>query len=96
MEPGPGSMNGAKFLAYVKLWLAPRRARYVDNLAVHKESWHREVIEARGATLRYLPQYSPDLNPIEIPFRTLKVFPRKAAERTILACDAALASSPAR
>jgi hypothetical protein len=41
------------------------------------------VIEARGATLRYLPKYSPDLNPIEMPFGKLKADLRKAAERTI-------------
>ena len=39
----------------------------------------REAIEARGAALRYLPQYSPDLNPIEMPFSKLKAYSRKAA-----------------
>ena len=43
----------------------------------------REAIEARGAALRYLPQYSPDLNPIEMPFSKLKAYLRKAAERKI-------------
>jgi transposase len=38
---------------------------------------------ARGATLRYLPQYSPDLNPIEMPFSKLKASLRKPADRTI-------------
>ena len=37
----------------------------------------------QGATLRYLPKYSPDLNPIEMPFSKLKAHLRKAAERTI-------------
>jgi transposase len=41
------------------------------------------VGEARGAMLRYLPKYSPDLNPIEMPFSKLKAYLRKAAERTI-------------
>ena len=41
----------------------------------------REAIEAAGATLRYLPPYSPDLNPIELLFAKLKVLLRKAAER---------------
>ena len=41
------------------------------------------AIEARGAMLRYLPKYSPDLNPIEMPFSKLKAYLRKAAERTI-------------
>ena len=43
----------------------------------------REAIEARGATLRYLRKYSPDLDPIEMPFSKLKAGLRKAAERTI-------------
>jgi transposase len=55
----------------------------IDNLPAHKAAGIREVIEARGATLRYLPQYSPDLNPIEMPFSKLKASLRKAAERTI-------------
>jgi DDE superfamily endonuclease len=42
----------------------------------------REAIEARGATLRYLPKYSPDLNPIEVPFSQMKADLRKAGERT--------------
>ena len=44
----------------------------IDNLPAHKAAGIREAIEARGATLRYLPQYSPDLNPIEMPFSKLK------------------------
>ena len=82
-----GSMNGAKFLAYVKQCLAPTLKRkdnvVIDNLRAHKVAGIREAIEARGATLRYLPQYSPDLNPIEMPFSKLKASLRKAAERTI-------------
>ena len=80
-------MNGAKFLAYVKQCLAPTLKRkdnvVIDNLPAHKAAGIREAIEARGATLRYLPQYSPDLNPIEMPFSKLKASLRKAAERTI-------------
>ena len=41
------------------------------------------AIEDARATLRYLPQYSPDLNPIEMPFSQFKTFLRKAAERTV-------------
>ena len=82
-----GSMNGAKFLAYVKQCLGPTLKRedivMIDNLPAHKAAGIREAIEARGATLRYLPQYSPDLNPIEMPFSKLKASLRKAAERTI-------------
>ena len=55
----------------------------IDNLPAHKAAGVREAIEARGAMLRYLPKYSPDLNPIEMPFSKLKAYLRKAAERTI-------------
>src|SRR5215469_6526894 len=82
-----GSRNGGKFLAYVKQCLAPTLSRkdivVIDNLPAHQAPGVRDAIEARGATLRYLPQYSPDLNPIEMPFSKLKASLRKAAERTI-------------
>ena len=82
-----GAMTGKKFLAYVEQRLAPALKHkdivVIDNLPAHKAAGVREVIEARGATLRYLPKYSPDLNPIEMPFSKLKAFLRKAAERTI-------------
>jgi transposase len=55
----------------------------MDNLPVHKVAGVREAIEAVGATLLYLPSYSPDLNPIEMAFSKLKAHLRKAAERTI-------------
>jgi len=42
-----------------------------------------QVIKARGAELRYLPKYSPDINPIESVFSPLKATLRKAAERTV-------------
>ena len=75
------------FLAYVEQSLAPALKRkdivVMDNLPAHKVPGVREAIEARGATLRYLPQYSPDLNPIEMPFSKLKADLRKAAERTV-------------
>jgi transposase len=41
------------------------------------------AIEAAGATFRYLPQYSPDLNPIEMPFSKFKSYLRKLAQRTV-------------
>jgi transposase len=82
-----GSMNGTTFLAYVEQSLVPMLKRndivVMDNLPAHKVPGVREAIEARGAELRYLPQYSPDLNPIEMPFSKLKADLRKAAERTI-------------
>jgi hypothetical protein len=47
----------------------------------HVKTSTREAIEARGASLLYLPSYSPDLNPIEIAFNKLKRLLRSAAER---------------
>lgn len=55
----------------------------MDNLPAHKASGIREAIEAVGATLRYLPPYSPDFNPIENAFSKLKALLRARAERTI-------------
>jgi transposase len=80
-------MTGETFLAYVEQFLAPTLMRkdivILDNLSAHKAPGIREAIETSGATLRYLPQYSPDLNPIEMFFSQLKAFLRKLAERTI-------------
>jgi transposase len=56
----------------------------MDNLPAHKVPGVNEAIEAVGATVRYLPQYSSDLNPIEMPFSKFKAFLRKASERTVL------------
>jgi transposase len=55
----------------------------MDNLSSHKGQKVRERIEAAGASLLYLPPYSPDFNPIENAFAKLKALLRKAAERTI-------------
>lgn len=57
----------------------------MDNLSSHKSEEVREIIEAAGARLLYLPPYSPDLNPIEMAFAKLKAHLRKAAERSMLA-----------
>jgi len=71
----------------MKQYLVPTLKRgdivMMDNLPVHKVAGVREAIEAAGATLIYLPPYSPDLNPIEMAFSKLKAHLRKAAERTI-------------
>jgi transposase len=82
-----GAINGAAFLAYVEQFLAPTLAAgdivVLDNLSSHKVNGVREAIEARGASLLYLPPYSPDLNPIELAFSKLKRLLRDAAERTV-------------
>jgi transposase len=75
------------FLAYVKQCLVPTLKRgeivLMDNLPVHKVAGVAEAIEAAGATLIYLPKYSPDLKPIELAFSKRKAHLRKAAEHTI-------------
>jgi len=55
----------------------------MDNLPAHKGPRVEELIRAAGADLRYLPPYSPDMNPIEKAFSKLKAHLRKIAERTV-------------
>jgi transposase len=82
-----GAMNGTSFLAYVEQVLVPTLRKgdvvFVDNLPAHKVVGVPEAIEAAGATLRFLPAYSPDLNPIEQAFSKLKAALRKGAARTV-------------
>lgn len=83
----PCPINGAIFKAYVEQFLvrelAPGDIVIMDNLASHKSDAVREIIEAAGAELLFLPPYSPDLNPIEQVFAKLKHLLRKAAKRTV-------------
>lgn len=82
-----GPMDGPAFLAYVEQVLVPTLRPgdivVLDNLPAHKPTAVREAIEATGAELRYLPPYSPDLNPIEMAFAKLKALLKKAAARTV-------------
>jgi transposase len=82
-----GPINGQSFLAYVEQLLVPTLSQgdivIMDNLASHKGKAVRRAIRAAGARLFFLPQYSPDLNPIEQLFAKLKTLLRKAGERTI-------------
>jgi transposase len=82
-----GAMDGAAFLAYVAQVLVPTLKEgdivVMDNLPAHKPEQVRTAIESCGAELRYLPPYSPDLNPIEMAYAKLKAFLKKAAARTI-------------
>jgi transposase len=91
-----GAMNGELFLAYVEQCLVPTLKPndivVVDNLSAHKAPGVAEAIEAAGATLRYLPQYSPDLNPIEMPFSKFKAHLRKLAQRTVPGINRAIRS----
>lgn len=82
-----GPMDGPAFLLWIEQMLAPALAPgdivVMDNLPAHKPGAVRTAIEATGASLRYLPPYSPDLNPIEMAFSKFKALLKKAAARTI-------------
>ncbi len=82
-----GPINGVWFQAYVDQVLVPTLSPgdvvIMDNLGSHKKPGIRAAIEAAGASLLYLPPYSPDFNPIENAFSKLKALLRKAAERTM-------------
>ena len=82
-----GAMTGEMFLAYVEQCLVPTLRRndivVMDNCRVHLSPRIREAIEKARATLRYLPKYSPDLNPIELPYSKFKTFLRKVSARTV-------------
>lgn len=87
-----GPINGDWFEPYVSQVLVPELRPgdvvIMDNLSSHKLSSHKRTavkdrIEAAGATLRFLPPYGPDFNPIEKAFSRLKAMLRKIGERTV-------------
>ena len=81
-----GPIDGVTFRAYIEQVLVPTvrpgDVVVMDNLAVHKQPEVRTAIEQAGARLRFLPPYSPDLNPIELVFAKLKAFVRAARPRS--------------
>jgi transposase len=82
-----GAVNGDVFEAFVEQVLAPTLTPgdvvVLDNLSSHKGRRARELVEAAGATLLFLPPYSPDLNPIELAFAKIKQLRRSAGHRTV-------------
>lgn len=98
LAPGvfDGAINGELFLAYVEQILLPTLKAgdivIMDNLSSHKKAAVRRAIEQAGATLMFLPPYSPDLNPIEQVFAKLKSLLRAKALRTVDALWKALGS----
>ncbi len=84
-----GAVNRDVFEAYVQQVLVPTLKQddvvVMDNLSSHKGQRVRELIESAGATLLFLPPYSPDLNPIELAFAKLKQLLRSAGHRTMTA-----------
>lgn len=81
-----GSVNTATFITYVKYILCPTllpgQVVILDNYSIHTDSKIRELIEAKGCTLLFLPTYSPDLNPIENAFSKIKALLKKAQATT--------------
>ena len=81
-----GPIDNVTFRAYVEQVLVPTLRPgdvvVLDNLAAHKQPEVRAAIEQAGASLRFLPPYSPDFNPIEMAFAKLKAFFRAARPRT--------------
>jgi transposase len=81
-----GAVNGDMFIAFVERVLVPALRPgdtvVMDNLSSHKCVRVRQMIETAGASLRYLPPYSPDLNPIEMVFSKIKQLLRSLACRT--------------
>ena len=82
-----GPINREAFETYIAKVLVPELRPgdvvIMDNLSSHKGHRVKDIIEAAGAKLLYLPPYSPDFNPIEMAFSKLKAMLRKAAERTV-------------
>lgn len=82
-----GAMTGDIFVAYLRQQLVPTLKPgdvvVMDNLSCHKRAEVKTVLAAAGASLRYLPPYSPDLNPIENAFAKLKSRLRAAGKRTV-------------
>jgi transposase len=82
-----GAINGDLFTAWVEQVLTPELRPgdvvILDNLSSHKSATARALIEAADASMRFLPAYSPDLNPIEMLFAKLKSLLRTAAARTV-------------
>jgi transposase len=89
-----GSLNGDIFREYVSQCLAPTLKKgdivIMDNLSSHKVKGVIDPIIAVGASVSYLPPYSPDLNPIEMKWSKVKAHLRKVKARTKTALDAAL------
>jgi transposase len=92
-----GAMTGLAFVTYVECVLAPtlRAGDYVliDNLSAHKSVDAQRAIEARGATLLFLPPYSSDFNPIELGWAKVKAALRAAKARTFAVLLEALATA---
>ena len=86
-KPYDHAMNTQTFEAWLEHHLLPTLEQgdvvVLDNLNVHKKARVAEILAKKNCTVRYLPPYSPDFNPIEKAFSKLKSILRKLAERTV-------------
>lgn len=92
----------AVFLAFVTQVLIPALARVrpdavvvMDNLAAHKAAVVRHAFDQAGISYRYLPAYSPDMNPIEQAWSKMKTYLRARAARTRDALEHAIPNAVA-
>ena len=92
-----GPIDAEIFTVYLQKVLCPclhpGDTLILDNLATHKVQGVRQLLSEKGIGLRYLPPYSPDLNPIEMAFAKLKAHLRQAAARTLDDLQSAVANS---
>lgn len=92
-----GATDTEVFQAYVRTTLCPSLRPgdivVMDNLSPHKNEGTLRLIEATGATVAFLPAYSPDLNPIEKMWSKVKALLRSAEARTVEALTAAVAAA---
>jgi len=90
----PGAADTAAFVTYLDQVLCPTLKHgdivVMDNLAVHKSPTVLQLVEAAGAEVRFLPAYSPDLNPIEKMWSKIKALLRSAEARTPEQLDEAI------
>ena len=90
-----GAADTAVLVAFVEHVLVPTltpgQVVVLDNLSVHRAARVRELVEQAGCTLRFLPPYSPDLNPIEPAWSKLKTLLRGVGARTTATLEQALA-----
>jgi hypothetical protein len=82
------AVTGAAFRQFVEgllprmnKWPLPNSVLVVDNASIHKVAGIRELVEQHGMRLMFLPSYSPDLNPIELAFSSIKAWLRANRDR---------------
>ena len=93
----PGAADTAAFVTYIDQVLCPTLKQgdlvVMDNLSVHKSPEVLKLVESVGAEVRFLPAYSPDLNPIEKMWSKIKALLRSAEARTPQELDEAISQA---